>query len=162
MIIIICTILCLVIGICSTLSINVEQYEEDGYLDISLKWLFFNALYLVGQTVFTAIKYFVAVVCFILFIGLLCLTDGDIGGDPVFFADGKWWTKMFRGEIYICMVIWVVCVFIWTYLLKIPCIFFATCVSSAFKFLVISPFVWIRQSFGGLFDSSFFTIGKKK
>lgn len=152
------------VGIATVIEHNSKLHEKQGYIDINLKWILINFLSLIWNTIFTIIKYSIAIgwtsilVCMTLFlIGLMVLSDSSsssIYGDWEPYAFMADW---FEGELY------------WFGFIGDIFIQFCDVFGTVFKYIKIAlktvfvdPFVFIKKNFGKLFEIKLFRIGKPK
>jgi hypothetical protein len=155
----------LALGVSATIQRNVDEYREAGYIEINLKWLLWNALYFIGQTLFPIVKYGFILIILLFLVGMVLLV-GLLGGDdfggggsgdnflPDFTEDWFYAESVFFGFIGIILVtFWDITKWVFVGL--------GAFIAHTCKLLFVSPFVWIRKKTSKLFDSSIFTIGSK-
>lgn len=151
-------IICIVVyllslGTAYVISKNVEMYQNDGYIDVSLKWVGVNIVAFISQSLFGLVKYFIVIGWSAILLGIVILVGvcgGDFGGDgnPYEFTDGWWDAEIalftFIGRTFSGFFKGVYRVF-----------------RAIGRFFFVCPIVWMKKNFGKLFDVSIFTIGNK-
>lgn len=162
----------ILIGLSTVIKNNYDYLQSVEELEINLKWMIVNFFSFLWNTVFTFIKYVIAIVwtaillCLLLLALGLMILAGDTGNSSPF---GDWepyafMSDWFHGEVAFFRFVWSLIsefiIAIWRGLCAISKVVWMI-FKAIGKFVIYDPFCWLRKNFGKIFEMNFFTIKKK-